>query len=1421
MISVSAEEKARKLDGVLELLQEKVGEDDWNIVSSFARVLYESLPEWMVQGITSSDLADRVWDNYHFFAKELPPPTQLYRGLPGLHVAVRNSSEQESLDAVNGKAIPMDTTIVETHTSDAPFIFDSVMNYFRKAGLRVFSAIHPILTVRRQWERIVWVGDAHAEGDKELLCRFRIEYIESKERLRRVQHEIFCVLKCLFLALEDFDEMTTGTAAMTSRLRSRQGDNGDLEPARAFVRWLVEENFVFMGVASYRIGPHGAPDRVPESALGAFRDPALLPVVFPGLVEEVERELVPSPDDKRIIDIDYCRNASAIYHLEPIDDVVIRQWSEDGTLERATLLLGRLSRGAFSQRAADVPLLREKRQFLVEQSGAPTMSHAFRQMRALFNRFPRRELFYAPAEELKPFMDRVVQMTGDDEIAIHHRLGRGYAALYVAFSRLRYSYQLESDMRRSLSRTFGPVAFTGSQDAGFVQVLVFYFDLDRLEKPVDEDRARRITEQHLTTWADTVSKALAEIYGEREGRRLFLRWVTRDTRSGIYREATPPDEVPFDIKHLEALESGLEVAIVPRGPENATLKLFSAKPLAFVETLSTLRNLGLRVVGELHIPISLPDGHPGHLYRYEIEDNPERIMPFFEGRDRLADTLRALDEERASDGSLNTLILTAGLTWRQVEVLRTLRNHVQQIWPHYNIETVNGVVLNNAKVAKALFRAFEARFDPGLTGDRVEEERRAQAELQAALDEVGSLVDDEVLRTFANLISATVRTNFYQRPERPVVSLKVASENVEGMPSPRPMYEIYVHSRRLEGVHLRGGRVARGGIRWSDRHDDFRTEILGLMKTQMVKNSIIVPVGSKGGFVLKGKLPSRPSLDAYLIERYREFISGLLDVSDNMVDGGVVHPPDVVRHDEDDPYLVVAADKGTAHLSDTANAVAKHYGFWLGDAFASGGTVGYDHKKVGITARGAWECIKHHFWNLGVDVASDPFTVAGIGDMAGDVFGNGMLRSRVTKLVAAFNHLHIFLDPDPDPEKSFAERERLFCLPRSSWRDYDASLISPGGGVFDRSAKRVPVSPEVRSLLGIEKESVSGEEMVRRILMAPVDLLYNGGIGTYVKASDEENVDVGDRANDRVRVNAGDVRARVIGEGGNLGFTQKARLEYWAKGGLINTDAVDNSGGVDMSDHEVNMKILMDMLVKTGALASRDERNRMLMEMTEDVATLVLADNGAQALALTLDGIRSATRYEDFVDLVYELVRGGIMNRTADDIPPRRELLESKMKDRGLSRPLLALVLGHVKIGAYSQILETDFPDSEEGAPFLSNYFPNRLREAFSESFTEHPLKREIITTAAVNDLINLSGVDFLSRMTKDTGAELGDILKAYMRSSREAEAHRVREEIFSSPMEVADKHKALLELAEVLEASTKSELAGSSTSAAANVVGC
>jgi glutamate dehydrogenase len=1363
MITADPQRRVSILQGIVEILDRGAPPEDRGLLRAFAPVVYGQLPDSLALRLSPDALAARMRRYFQFVARTIPPAFHLYKGLPGLHVSARNPDDAEA----SADGATHEITIVETHTPDAPFIFESLKNYFQKEGLRVFSSVHPIFSARRQWERVVWLGGPEEDGSRELLCQFRIERVDARERLRHIEHHVFSVLKAVFLGVEDFPAMIGEVSGLGSRLRGRGGSaGGDAEVARAFLEWLRADNYVILGLLRYQFAADGEPHQDQTSALGVFKDPSLLPVVFPGLMEAEAAQLRPAAGDDRIIDIDFCATAQAIHHLEPIDDIVIREWRPDGSIAAATLLIGRLSKGALIAKPQDVPMVKEKLAWLLAQSGQASNSHGYRETRALFNHFPRRELLYADALSLKTTIERMVYISGDDEIVVTRRQGTGYVAVAIAFSDLRYSHKAEENLNAALGEAFGPISFNTWADLGVIALLLFYFDESTLEHPIDVDKIRGITERVISTWEDRVGVTLEAVFGPLEGRRLFKRYVRTETRSGLYRESTRPEEVPDDLRRFETLEAQLETSVRLDSSETATLTLYSARPLGLTDTLRTLENLALPVREEMAIPIALPEGRRIHLERLRIEAPAHVITAMVEGEDRLRDALRALQEGRATDDPLNGLLMLEGLTWRDVEALRTLRNHLLQIRPVLNTDTVNGVLMRNSRASAALCRTFAARFDPTLQERRDAAVESADDALRAAMRAVASLFDDEILRGLENLVRASVRTNAYQRPERPVLAIKVDSDRVEGMVSPRPLFEIYVHSRKLEGIHLRGGKVARGGLRWSDRPDDFRTEVLGLMKTQMLKNAIIVPVGSKGGFVLKGQVPPRPAFDAYLVDRYREFVSGLLDLTDNMVDGAVVHPPEVVRHDDDDPYLVVAADKGTAHLSDTANQVSVQYGFWLSDAFASGGSNGYDHKKEAITARGAWECIRHHFRTLGVDVETQPFTVAGIGDMAGDVFGNAMLRSHAIRLVAAFNHQHIFIDPSPDAERSFAERERLFQLPRSTWADYDVSAISPGGGVFERSAKAVPLSPEARALLGIEDATPSGEDVIRHVLTAKVDLLYNGGIGTYIKASTEENAEVSDRASDRVRVDAVLVGARVIGEGGNLGVTQRGRLEYWSKGGLINTDAIDNSGGVDMSDHEVNLKILLDVLLREGLITSRADRNRILREMTDQVSDLVLADNEQQALALTLDGLRSAAAFEDYVGLVDELVDKGIVIRADDAVPAREQLLASPSRDRGLPRPLLAVLMGHVKNWARAGVLKTSFPDSDAGRPFLDAYFPKRLRDRFDSfpgAFVKHPLRREIIATAAINYLINNAGIRFIFQMCSSTGLDLGAVVETYL----------------------------------------------------------
>jgi glutamate dehydrogenase len=1407
MITQDPSARALRLAEIEDILKTLASAQDGALAVAFSRAVYAEMPDSIALEGDARRTAERLMQHFTFFVHEVPEAYQADQGLPGIHVRARNTGATQTRE-IAGKTVSAEVTVVETHTLDAPFIFESLKNYFRKAGLRVISSIHPILSVKRQWGKVTAIGPASDEGTKELICHFRIDKVEDKDRLREIEHEVHAVLKAVFVSVNDFPAMRRQVMDLASIIRDRKGDMARQAASKAFLEWLLDDNYILQGLTHYAVTPSGTLDRRGEGGLGVFTDTALLNVVFPQMLEEIEVRLLPSPTDHRTVVIDYGNHATAIHSVEPVDDIVVREWAEDGSLKGLTLLIGRFSMTALIERPNDIPILRQKQDYLLENCGGIKNSHAYRETRAIFNRMPKRELFYIDRGSLKQIVDKIVFATGDDDLFVQARQGVSYQALYVVFSRLRYSGQMERDLTQRYRDEFGPITFVTSADLGNTSMIVFYFDGEHLSEPIDIERAEAIAAQETNTWTDRVALEMVRHFGETDGRRLFDRYVRSESRSGVYREMTAPEQVPQDVVRMEELGEGLGARAVAKSTEEATLKIFSRNPLGLSEIFRTLTNLGLNVTEEVSMPVNLPNNRKGHVYQFEVRATTRVIGALATDIELVVDTLRRIEDGRSTDDALNGLILEGGLTSREIEVLRCLRNHLLQLRNHYNVETVNQALLRNTAATTAISRSFKARFDPAVGEGREAAVATATREVQSALEAISSLQDDEILRGLAGLLNAALRTNAYQKPERAVLSVKFESKNIPLVPSPKPMFEIAVHSRTVQGVHLRGGKVARGGIRWSDRHDDFRREILGLMKTQMVKNSIIVPVGSKGGFVLKGNVPARPALDAYLIDRYREYVSGLLDITDNIVDGAVLHPPDVVRYDGDDPYLVVAADKGTAHLSDTANGVSNKYGFWLGDAFASGGSVGYDHKKVGITARGAWECVKHHFANLGVDCQKQPFTVAGIGDMAGDVFGNGMLMSPAIKLVAAFNHAHIFVDPTPDPAPTLAERDRLFKLPRSSWRDYNASLISPGGGIFDRGAKSITITEAMRAALGLDASatSMSGEELIRAILRAPVDLLYNGGIGTYVKASTEEHQDVGDRANDRVRVDAKDIRAKVVSEGGNLGLTQKARLELARQGVLLNTDAIDNSGGVDMSDHEVNIKILMGILLKAGAIKNVDERNTVLAEMTEEVADLCLADNDNQTLAITLDVLRSKKALDEHLDCIDALVAAQFVSPQDDSVPPR-DVLRRDCAETGLPRPLLAVLLGETKRFLFEAVLPTSFPDSQEGASLLDSYFPERLRKEHARHFAAHPLKREIVGTVAVNHIVNTAGVAFVRGAMEASGKDVGEVFAAFYRVAHAEDAAKSRAAIVAEAKDAKERQAKLLEFETALGAKVRKEL--------------
>ncbi|HEY1259362.1 MAG TPA: NAD-glutamate dehydrogenase domain-containing protein, partial [Stellaceae bacterium] len=874
------------------------------------------------------------------------------------------------------------------------------------------------------------------------------------------------------------------------------------------------------------------------------------------------------------------------------------------------------------------------------------------------------------------------------------------------------------------------------------------------------------------SWSDRLEAAAVAEFGEAEAHEKLRRLRPF---SAAYQARTGIGQAIADLRRIEAVRAGspLEVSLHPPTDDGVRgLRLYRAKePVILSDVLPILENLGLRVVAEEPFRIDCADGEVVWIDEFQLAGAAAAVEPTERARERFEDALVAVWTGRVENDGFNRLVLGAGISARQAALLRLYAKVLRQAGTAFSQAYMEDALGGHPAIARRLVRLFEIRFDPDATIDRP---LAALAEIQAidhALDAVASLDEDRILRSYLALVLKTVRTNYYQRlpsgGPKPYVAVKLASHALDLLPPPRPLFEIYVYSPRVEGVHLRAGKVARGGIRWSDRREDFRTEILGLMKAQTVKNAVIVPVGAKGGFVVKRPPAARDELGAEAVECYKILIRGLLDLTDNIAAGGaeahhIVPPPRIVRHDGDDPYLVVAADKGTATFSDYANAIAEEYGFWLGDAFASGGSAGYDHKGMGITARGAWELVKRHFRELDRDIETSDPSVVGVGDMSGDVFGNGMLMSRRLRLVGAFDHRHIFVDPDPDPERSFTERERLFRLPRSSWADYRAELISPGGGVFDRAAKSVPVSPEMKRLFGIEAERLTPAELIRKLLGAPVDLLWFGGIGTFVKAPQERHAEIGDRANDALRIDSSEVRAKVIGEGANLGVTERGRIAYALAGGRIDTDAIDNSAGVDTSDHEVNLKILIDRAIATGALPA-EERLPLLHAMTDEVAALVLRDNYLQGEALSVAEARGVAFLDRQVALMRDLERAGRLDRALEFLPDDEELAARAAQHRGLTRPELAVLLAYAKMALDDELLISDLPDAPELAEELYGYFPAALRDRLGPQIPTHPLRREIVATAITNDLVNHAGISFVSFVRARTGCAAHEIARVYL----------------------------------------------------------
>ena len=1261
------------------------------------------------------------------------------------------------------------STVVQLVTDDRPFLVDSLSMVLSRQGWSLRRLFHPQLAIRRDPDGGflgLGAGSARAVAESWVAMEvFPPLGVAAEEVTGELLAGLTAALEDVSLAVADWRAMLGAVRTAISLLSAgpQPVDRNAVDSAIELLRWLAEGHFVFLGYREYRYGQDGF-HPVPGTGLGILRGDTDEPDTFHAVPVEGEPEvLVVTKDPRR----------SRVHRNGYLDYLGVRLHDEAGRPVGERRFLGLLASSAYAESVHHIPVLAAKAGRILARSGFEANSYGGHAVRQVINTYPRDELFQADVDDLVPVVTALAGLRERRVVKAfvrRDRYGR-FVTAQVYLPRDRYNTSVRQRISEILLSELGgeSLEYTLHVTESLLTRLFFVIRLPATPTEAGPPDAARIAERieaATRTWEDAFLTAVAGMPSEARGVEF----------SEAYEEATPAHVAVEELRIANQLTGEDDLRFVlrePLDPEDTSdvrLTVFSLQPLELARVMPHLSVLGVDVVDERPYEWDLR-GRRVLLYDFGLRlpsDAPAPADWDAAARQRFVDAFEASWRGRSEPRLFNRLVLTAGLTWEQVGWLRGISRYLLQAGVGFSQQYIAAALHANPQLAVGLVEAFATKFDPEAYPDeqtRDEALTACYARLEAGIDTVASLDHDRIIRMFLAVIRATVRTNAFARPQ--ALAYKILPSELSLLPQPRPAFEIFVYSPRVQGVHLRFGKVARGGLRWSDRKEDFRTEVLGLVKAQTVKNTVIVPVGAKGGFVPQ-RLPD-PAVDraAWQAEGeacYRIFVDALLSVTDNSRGGVVEPPPRVLRYDGDDPYLVVAADKGTASFSDLANAISLARGYWLGDAFASGGSSGYDHKRMGITARGAWESVRRHFHELGIDPATTDFTVAGIGDMSGDVFGNGMLASEHIRLVAAFDHRHIFLDPDPDAAVGYAERRRLFELPRSSWADYDRSLLSPGGGIYPRSAKRVPISPQVRQALGLAPEVthlVPGD-LIRAILQAPVDLLFNGGIGTYVKGSTETSAEVGDRSNDAIRVDGSQVRARCAVEGGNLGWTQRGRVEYAATGGRINTDFIDNSAGVDTSDHEVNLKILLADALAAGQLRP-EERNPLLASMTDEVAQLVLSHNTDQNLALSNSQSRAAELAGQHEVWMRRLEEAGFLDRQLEYLPGSDEMAQRIAGGTGLTRPELAVLLAYTKIALKEWVLATDLPEDPYLADRLVAYFPRPVRERFAATMTGHALAREIVTTVAVNRFVNSQGITAYHRLSTETGADVADVIRAQL----------------------------------------------------------
>ena len=1268
-------------------------------------------------------------------------------------------------------------SVIEILVDDMPFLVASLLMELDRQEIQVHNLLHPVIKIQRDEQgKLLSLGKT--KGHKtEALMRIEVDRQPDAAELEKVAVGLRSVIHDVKCTVEDWEKMQQHLQSAISWCRNKPMpvSEEELEETLAFLDWLKHDNFLFVGFHYYQLGQSDSGNKVyirNEAGLGTFRDEDSKH----SFKEELSPYLAARMQEPDLLVITKSTTRSTIQRPAHLDYIGIKKFDKAGNMIGEWRFFGLFSSAAYNEPLDKVPVIRKKFALLLEQSDCPANSHRGEALRHVIHAYPRDEMLQASYEQLRDSIMGILECQERRNLRVFLRPDTydRFMTVLIYLPRDHFNTELRLKMHQILLDEFGgnSIDFNVQLSENPLAQLQFTVHCKNAnELDVDIESLESTINEAMLTWQDHLQQALMEVFGEAAGSRMARRYSK--AFPAAYREEVHPRQAVADIERLKQLSDAHPVSTCLYRPVcDYNLWHFrvigQGDLLALSDVLPILEKMGVRVHSARPYAVKPRFANSAWVLDFSIQPKNSQNLDEQWQREQFREVfVRTWRGEMESDG-FNALVVNSALAWRQVVLIRALAKYLLQLQVPFSQSYMQQVLNSNPAIVQELVSLFEIRFMPDYLGDRAKASEACIERINGLLEDVANLDEDRILQHFLSVILAMQRTNAYQPDKennpKGYLSFKLKPEKIPAAPLPRPMFEIFVYSPRVEGVHMRGGKIARGGLRWSDRREDFRTEILGLVKAQMVKNAIIVPHGAKGGFIPK-KLPQNGTREEILAEginSYKTFISGLLDITDNLKNNDVIPPPQVVCLDEDDPYLVVAADKGTATFSDIANELSGEYNFWLGDAFASGGSQGYDHKKMGITARGAWESVKRLFKEQGINTQQEDFTVIGIGDMSGDVFGNGMLLSEHIRLVAAFNHLHIFIDPNPDAQSSYAERQRLFNLPRSSWDDYNRKLLSKGGGVYSRQAKRIRLSPEAKEALGAEKVTMTPSELIQAILKAPVDLLWNGGIGTYVKASTQNHSDVGDRANDNVRIDASELRVRVIGEGGNLGLTQQARVEYARLGGYINTDAVDNSGGVDSSDHEVNIKILLNQMVAIGDMTIK-QRNSLLAKMTDEVATLVLRHNYLQSLRLSLSQYENVGLMNDHRYLVRKLEQEGRLNRSLECLPSDIEMKKRIKAGEGLSRPEISVLLSYTKLKLFEALVEAKVDGDEFLASSLTDYFPTPLQQSFSGQIYQHPLKTEILATHLTNHVGNRMGATFIEYLQQETRSSELDCVRAFV----------------------------------------------------------